>query len=132
MVFQGNASQIENNAGLQFLLLSLKNINSIHTHTHTHTHAHAQIGVITFLSDKVITRVMMQIAAPLIMKISDEISQSKSVEKLLKALEIKIVKGRYLCLSENRKQGLSQNGKNILANRDNNSKLSAERTATIS
>lgn len=50
--------------------------------------------------------------------------QSKRVEKLLKALEIKIVKGRYLCLSENHKQDLSRNGKNILADRDNNSKLS--------
>lgn len=84
------------------------------------------------MSDKVITRVMMQIAAPLIVKISDEISESKSVEKLLKALEIKVVKGRYLCLPENWKQGLSQNGKNILANRDNNSKLSVGRTTSIS
>lgn len=32
MVFQSNASQIENNAGLWVLLLSLKNINTIHTH----------------------------------------------------------------------------------------------------
>lgn len=58
--------------------------------------------------------------------------QSKSVEKLLKALEIRIVKGKYLCLSENHKQDLSQNDKNILANRDNNSKLSGVWTATIS
>lgn len=58
--------------------------------------------------------------------------QSRSVEKLLKALEIKMVNGRYLWLSENRKQDLSQNGKNILANRDKNSKLSGVRTATIS
>lgn len=127
MVFQSNASQIENNAGLQFLLLCLKSIKSIPPPPPP------EIGAITFLSDKVITR-QIQDANSCSPHISEkyQIIQQKSVEKLLKALEIKIVKGRILCLSENPKQGLSQNGKNILANRDNHSKLSGGRTATVS
>lgn len=89
----------------------------------------------------------MHIAGPLIfVKISDDtvwkcnvLQEAMSIlHALLKttsdveSLKAKMVKGRYLHLSENWKQVLSQNGKNILANRDNNSVLSGGRTAAIS